>query len=65
VNSFTEKLDYIKDGIKRGSITTDGSGRYYDTDNKLLKDDVVMSNALHYVDIIAKELSKKTKYLVK
>ncbi len=65
VNSFTEKLDYIKDGIKRGSITTDGSGRYYDTNNKLLKDDVVMSNALHYVDIIAKELSKKTKYPVK
>ena len=60
VNSFTEKLNYIKEGIKRGSITTDGSGKYYDTNNKLLKDDVVMSNALHYVDIIAKELSKKT-----
>lgn len=65
VNSFTEKLNYIKEGIKRGNITTDGSGIYYDTNNKLLKDDIVMSNALHYVDIIAKELSKKTQAAVK
>ena len=65
VNSFNEKLNYIKEGIKRGSITTDGSGKYYDTNNKLLKDDVVMSNALHYVDVIAKELSKKTTSPVK
>ena len=65
VNSFTEKLNYIKDGIKKGNITTDGSGIYYDTNNKLLKDDIVMSNALHYVDIIAKELSKKTTSPVK
>lgn len=65
VNSFTEKLNYIKEGIKKGSITTDGSGKYYDTNNKLLKDDIVMSNALHYVDIIAKELGKKTTSPVK
>jgi hypothetical protein len=63
--SFIEKVNYIKDGIKNGSITTDGTGAYYDTNGKLSKDDQLMNNALHYVDIIAKEQSKKTRSLTK
>lgn len=63
--SFIEKVNYIKEGIKNGSITTDGTGAYYDTNGKLSKDDQLMNNALHYVDIIAKEQSKKTRSLTK
>lgn len=61
--SFLEKVNYIKEGIKNGNITTDGTGIYYDANGKLSKDDELMSNALHYVDIIAKEQSKKTRAL--
>lgn len=60
---FIEKLNYIKDGIKNGNITTDGTGIYYDADGKLSKDDKLMNNVLHFIDIIAKEQSKKTRAL--
>lgn len=62
-NAFIEKVNYIKEGIKNGNITTDGTGVYYDANGKLSKDDELMNNALHYVDIIAKEQSKKTRAL--
>lgn len=52
---FVEKVNYIKEGIKNGSITTDGTGVYHDANGKLSKDDKLMNNALHYVDVIAKE----------
>lgn len=58
---FVEKVNYIKEGIKNGSITTDGTGVYHDANGKLSKDDKLMNNALHYVDVIAKEQSKKTR----
>lgn len=60
---FIEKVNYIKEGIKNGSITTDGTGVYHDVNGKLSKDDKLMNNALHYVDVIAKEQSKKTRSL--
>lgn len=60
---FVEKVNYIKEGIKNGSITTDGTGVYHDANGKLSKDDKLMNNALHYVDVIAKEQSKKTRSL--
>jgi hypothetical protein len=58
-----EKVNYIKEGIKNGNITTDGTGVYADASGKILENDELMSNALHYVDIIAKELSKKPRAL--
>lgn len=64
-NSFIEKVNYIKEGIKNGNITTDGTGVYNDASGKILENDELMSNALHYVDIIAKELSKKPRALTK
>lgn len=60
---FIEKVNYIKEGIKNGSITTDGTGVYHDANGKLSKDDKLMNNALHYVDVIAKEQGKKTRSL--
>ena len=62
---FIDKVNYIKEGIKNGSITTDGTGVYHDVNGKLSKDDKLMNNALHYVDVIAKEQSKKTRSLTK
>lgn len=62
-NAFIEKVNYIKEGIKNGNITTDGAGRYTDAAGKILEDDELMSNALHYVDVIAAELSKKPRAL--
>lgn len=62
-NSFLEKVNYIKEGIKNGSITTDGTGVYRDTNGKLSKDDKLMNNALHFVNVIATEQSKKTRTL--
>lgn len=64
-NAFIEKVNYIKEGIKNGNITTDGTGVYTDASGKILENDELMSNALHYVDIIAKELSKKQRALTK
>lgn len=64
-NAFIEKVNYIKEGIKNGNITTDGTGLYTDSSGKILENDELMSNALHYVDIIAKELSKKPRALTK
>lgn len=63
--AFVEKVDYIKNGIKNGSITTDGTGVYYDADGKLSEDDKLMNTALHFVDVIAKEQSKKERTLTK
>lgn len=60
---FLEKVNYIKEGIKNGNITTDGSGIYYDTNGNLSKDDKLMNNALHFIDIIAREQSKQTRSL--
>jgi hypothetical protein len=62
-NLFNEKVNYIKEGIQNGSITTNGTGIYYDSNGKLSKDDKLMSKALHYVDTIAKAQSKKTRSL--
>ena len=62
---FIEKVNYIKDGIKNGTITTDGTGVYYDSNGKLSKDDQLMNNALHYIDIIAQEQSKQTRSLTR
>lgn len=62
---FIEKVNYIKEGIKKGSITTNGEGVYYDANGKLLKDDKLMNIALHFVDVIAKEQSKKERALTK
>ena len=64
-NAFIEKVNYIKEGIKNGNITTDGAGVYTDASGKILENDELMNNALHYVDIIAKELSKKPRALTK
>lgn len=63
VNAFIEKVNYIKDGIKYGNITTDGSGKYNDVSGNILENDELMGNALYYVDLIAKELSKKQRAL--
>lgn len=63
--AFVEKVDYIKNGIKNGSITTDGTGVYYDANGKLSKDDELMNTALHFVDVIAREQSKKERTLTK
>lgn len=62
-NAFIEKVNYIKEGIKNGNITTNGEGVYADTAGRILENDELMSNALHYIDIIAKELSKKQRAL--
>lgn len=61
--AFIEKINYIKEGIKNGTITTDGTGVYKDANGKFSKDDILMNNALYYVDIIAKEQSKGTRSL--
>lgn len=63
--AFNEKVDYIKQGLKNGSITTNGTGIYYDTNGKLSESDKLMSNALHYVDTIATAQSKKERSLTK
>lgn len=62
---FIEKVNYIKEGIKNGNITTDGSGIYQDTNGNLSKDDELMNNALHFVDVIARAQSKKERALTK
>ena len=63
--AFIEKINYIKEGIKNGTITTDGTGVYKDANGKFSKDDTLMNNALYYVDVIAKEQSKGTRSLTK
>lgn len=62
-SAFIENLEYIKQGLKNGSITTDGSGTYYDKKGRLSRSDKTMSNALHYVDTIATAQSKKERTL--
>lgn len=62
---FIEKVNYIKEGIKNGNITTNGSGIYQDTNGNLSKDDKLMNNALHFVDVIARAQSKKERALTK
>ena len=62
-NAFIEKVNYLKEGIKNGTITTDGTGIYYDKLGNLSKEDKLMNNALHYIDIIAREQSKKNRSL--
>lgn len=64
-NAFIEKLNYLKEGIKNGTITTDGTGIYYDKLGKLSKEDELMNNALHYIDTIAREQSKQTRSLTR
>lgn len=63
--AFIEKINYLKDGIKNGTITTDGTGIYYDKLGKLSKDDKLMNNALHFIDTIAREQSKQTRSLTR
>ena len=63
VDAFIKKVNYIKDGIKQGTITTDGTGKYSDASGNILENDELMGNALYYVDLIAKELSKKQRAL--
>lgn len=63
--AFIEKINYIKEGMKNGTITTDGKGVYNDANGNFSKDDTLMNNALYYVDVIAKEQSKGTRSLTK
>ena len=63
--AFIEKINYIKEGMKNGTITTDGKGIYNDANGKFSKDDTLMNNALYYIDVIAKEQSKGTRSLTK
>ena len=64
-NAFIEKVNYLKEGIKNGTITTDGTGIYYDKLGNLSKEDKLMNNALHYIDTIAREQSKQTRSLTR
>lgn len=60
---FSEKLEYIKNGIKDGSITVDKDGKYADAKGKINDNDQLMQYALGYVNLIATEQSKKERSL--
>ena len=62
---FSEKLDYIKNGIKDGSITVNEDGKYADSKGKINDNDQLMQYALGYVNLIATEQSKKERSLTK
>lgn len=64
-NLFIKNVNYIKEGIQNGSITTDGTGVYRDMNGKLSQNDPLMNNALHFVNVIATEQSKQTRSLTK
>ncbi len=60
---FLEKLEYIKNGIKDGSITINKDGKYTDAKGNINDDDYLMRYALGYVNLIATEQSKKERSL--
>lgn len=62
---FSEKLEYIKNGIKDGSITVNEDGTYADSKGKINDNDQLMQYALGYVNLIATEQSKKERSLTK
>lgn len=64
-NSFIEKVNYLKEGIKNGTITINEDNKYHDSKGNINDDDQLMQYALGYVNLIATEQSKKERALTK
>lgn len=63
--AFSKNVEYLKNGIKDGSITINKDGRYVDAKGKIKDDDELMNYAKGFVNLIATEQSKKERSLTK